>query len=366
MMNKVKNVLIACLVASMLCCSSCDKPRVTGDVAVISQTNLEDGLNRESITSEEAISFKDLKTPTHIEKSFVQNNISISINADVSVPEVESINRIVFIFDEDNMNRIVNEWLLPAYPDAKTHTDESYDYGWGTSKEDGSVLMGFSADRDGRIGFVDASKDINGSEEEYHPLGIRYITNEIPLGMNIDAQEAEKTAITFVEKYAPFKYSALKISDVNDKQRNKGYYEIYLQPEYRKIPVCVALSCDGYNPSLFFEVCISAEGIFSFQGISNLKEIDCKSVENIMSFDSIMEYFSNDIAVLAIGTDVRVNNIYLAYIPECDNSANPEIKLIPAWCFEYTDSRIEDGQKVDMKFTVAYSVENGRVMGKFF
>lgn len=366
MMNKVKNVLIACLVASMLCCSSCDKPRVTGDVAVISQTNLEDGINRESITSEEAISFKDLKTPAHVEKSFDQNNISVSINADVLVPEADGIYKVVFVFDEENMNRIVNEWLLPAYPGAKTYTDESVDYGWGTSKEDGSVLMGFSADRDGRIGFVDASKDINGSEEEYHPLGIRYITNEIPLGMNIDAQEAEKTAISFVEKYAPFKYSALKISDVNDKQRNKGYYEIYLQPEYRKIPVCVALSCDGYNPSLFFEVCISAEGIFSFQGISNLKEIDCKPVESIMPFDSIMDYFSNDIAVLATGTDVRVNNIYLAYISEGDNSASQEIKLTPAWCFEYTDTRIEDGVETTTRFTLAYSVENGRIIGQFF
>lgn len=365
MKSRINNVLTAFLVISVLLCSSCNKTRTTGDVAVVSQTNIDASLDRESIPADSAIAFKDLKTPAHVEKSFNQNNISVNINADVSVPEIESLYRVVFVFDEENMNRIVNEWLLPAFPDAKSITDESFDYGWGTSKVDGNVLMSFKADRDGNIGFIDAAKDINGFEEDHH-FESRYITSKIPLGMNTDAKEAEKTAKAFVEKYSPFKYSAYKITDINDKQRNKGYYEIYLQPEYRKIPVCVALSCEGYSTALFFEVCISADGIFAFQGRSNLKETDCKPIESIMPFDSIMDYFSNDIAVLSIGTDVRVNNIYLAYIPESDNSVSPEIKLTPAWCFEYTDSRVEDGQEIINNFTLAYSVENGRVIGQFF
>ena len=365
MNSKINIYIIAFLVISVLFSSSCNKTRNADDIAVISQTNIDASLDRDSVPGDAAIAFKDLNTPAHVEKSFVQNDISISINADVSVPEVESLNRIVFVFDEDNMNRIVNEWLLPAYPDAKTHTDESFDYGWGISKDDRSVLMGFSANKDGNIAFIDASKDINGSAEDHH-LESRYITNKIPLGMNIDAKEAESVAKAFVEKYSPFKYSAYKITDINDDQRNKGYYEIYLQPEYKSIPVCVAKSSDGNSINLFFEVCISAEGMFAFQGNSNLKEIDCKPVENLMPFDSIMDYFSNDIAVLATGTDVHVNSIYLAYIPESDNSANPEIKLTPAWCFEYTDSRIEDGQEIILNFTVAYSVENGRIIGQYF
>lgn len=360
-----KNIFIAPLVASMLCSSSCDKPRVANDVAVISQTNLDDAIGRESITGDAAISFKELKTPSHVEKSFVQNGISVSINADVLMPQADGLYKTVFVFDDENMNRIVNEWLLPAYPEAKTITDESFDYGWGVSRDDRSVLMGFSADKDGKIGFIDSSKDINGYAEDHH-LESRYITNKIPLGMNIDAKEAESVAKAFVEKYSPFKYSAYKITDINDDQRNKGYYEIYLQPEYKSIPVCVAKSSEGNSINLFFEVCISAEGMFAFQGNSNLKEIDCKPVENLMPFDSIMDYFSNDIAVLATGTDVHVNSIYLAYIPESDNSANPEIKLTPAWCFEYTDSRIEDGQEIILNFTVAYSVENGRIIGQYF
>ena len=365
MISRIKNVLIAFLIVSVICSSSCDKPRVTNDAAVISQTNLDDAVVRESIAGDAAISFKELKTPSHVEKSFVQNGISVSINADVLMPQVDGLYKAVFVFDEENMNRIVNEWLLTAFPDAKSIMDESFDYGWGTSKVDGNVLMSFKADRDGNIGFIDAAKDINGFEEDHH-FESRYITSKIPLGMNTDAKEAEKNAKAFVEKYSPFKYSAYKITDINDKQRNKGYYEIYLQPEYRKIPVCVALSCEGYSTALFFEVCISADGIFAFQGRSNLKETDCKPIESIMPFDSIMDYFSNDIAVLAIGTDVRVNNIYLAYIPESDNSASPEIKLTPAWCFEYTDSRVEDGQEIINNFTLAYSVENGRVIGQFF
>ena len=228
MKSRINNVLTAFLVISVLLCSSCNKTRTTGDVAVVSQTNIDASLDRESIPADSAIAFKDLKTPAHVEKSFNQNNISVNINADVSVPEIESLYRVVFVFDEENMNRIVNEWLLPAFPDAKSITDESFDYGWGTSKVDGNVLMSFKADRDGNIGFIDAAKDINGFEEDHH-FESRYITSKIPLGMNTDAKEAEKTAKAFVEKYSPFKYSAYKITDINDKQRNKGYYEIYLQ-----------------------------------------------------------------------------------------------------------------------------------------
>ena len=361
----LKNILIASLVFSMLCCSSCNKSNNNGNGINNSNANTDNAFNRDSSFSDAAIAFKDLKTPAHIEKSFVQNNISISINADVSVPEADILNKAVFVFDEDNMNRIVNEWLLSAYPDAKSCTDESYDYGWGITKNDGNALMGFTANKDGNIGFVDAAKDLNGIEEDYHSEN-RYITNKIPSGMNIDAKEAEKQAKEFVEKYAPFNYSAYKITDINDKQKNKGYYDIFLQPEYKNIPVCVALSSESHGIALFFEVCISAEGIFAFQGRSNLKEADCKPVENIMPFDSIMEYFSNDISVLATGTDVRVNNIYLAYIPERDNSASPKVTLTPAWCFDYTDTRIEDGKEITLIFTVAYSVENGRIIGQFY
>ena len=363
MKKRIKNVLIACLVLSMLCCSSCNKPRNNGDIVVNSNTNIDTG--RDALNSDAQIAFKDLKTPDHVEKSFVQNNISVSINADVLMPQADGLYKAVFVFDEDNMNRMVNEWLLPAYPDAKTNSDESFDYGWGTSKEDGTVLMGFSADRDGRINFIDVAKDINGTSAEYH-MESRYITDKIPSGMNIDSKEAEKAAKIFVENYSPFKYAAYKITDLNDQQRNKGYYEIFLQPEYRGLPVCIAHKCEGYGISLNFEVCLSADGIFAFQGKSNLKEKECKPVDNIMSFDSILEYFSSDIAVLATGTDVRVKNIYLALIPEGDNTANPEISLTPAWCFEYSDTRIEGGEEITMEYTIAYSVENGRIIGQFF
>ena len=100
--------------------------------------------------------------------------------------------------------------VITGVPDAKSITDESFDYGWGTSKVDGNVLMSFKADRDGNIGFIDAAKDINGFEEDHH-FESRYITSKIPLGMNTDAKEAEKTAKVFVEKYSPFKYSAYKL-----------------------------------------------------------------------------------------------------------------------------------------------------------
>jgi len=363
MKNRIKNALIACLVFSMLCCTSCNKPNNGGDSVVNSNTNKI--TDRDSLSSDATIAFKDLNVQGHVEKSFVQNNVSVSINSDVIVPEADGLFKAVFVFDEENMNRIVNEWLLPAYPDAKTNTDESFDYGWGTSKEDGSVLMGFSADRDGEIGFIDSVRNIDGTAEGYHTER-RYITNTIPSGMNIDAKEAEKEARLFVEKYSPFKYSAYKISDINDKQKIKGYYEIYLQPEYKNIPVCIAQKCEGYGVSLDFEVCLSAEGIFAFQGKTNLKEKECVSVDNMMPFDSIMDYFSSDIAVLATGTDVRVKNIYLALIPDTENPGSPEITLTPAWCFEYSDTRIEAGEEITLEFTVAYSVENGRIIGQFF
>ena len=56
----------------------------------------------------------------------------------------------------------------------------------------------------------------------------------------------------------------------------------------------------------------------------------------------------------------------VGYIPEKEKSSNSSVTLVPAWCFDYVDSRTENGEEIIIYFTVAYSVETGRWMGRFY
>lgn len=365
MRKLIRNSISAIMVLLLIVFSSCDKKN-ENSVLNDSSTELLNISNTGINTT--AVGFSDLEIPAHIEDSRTQNDISVVINADVEVPEIESLYQVACCFDEDNLNQIVNEWFLTSYPNAEMHADESVDFGW----IDTDSLAYMSGNKEGKLYYTDPSRDISGPIEEYdHLFEYGYITDDIPLGMIIDSSKAEQEAISFITRFTPFEYKAYNILSIDDKQRNIGFYEVNLQASLNGIPICIEHSGDDSFYLLDFKACISSDGIFDFQGNVNLKISDEQPVETLVDFKEIEECFLSDIFVLATGTDIMVDRVYLSYVPTKTILKDSEdvkwlITLTPAWCFECKESRIEEGQEINMQYTIAYNVENGRIIGKIY
>ena len=347
-----RKMMISVIVLALLCNSSCG-------TRVDSETEKD-----KKITTSNSTVISEV--PPHIEETVVKNNVHISIKADVEASDKELM-QVKLTHDENNLNRLYNDWIKPKYPNAKKQADESYDYGWGISQSDGDVSMSVTASKTGAIRFIDVAKNINGtSDEDEHIFESGYITNDIPKGMNIKAKEAEAEAVKLITPYTPFEYKANNIRVINDIKRNTGFYDINMRAFLNGVTICVVVGGDRDFYNLCFEARVSKEGIFSFQGSTNLKVIDNKKVVISTKFEDFMDYYLKDISVLAAGKDIEVRRIYQAYLPEISYADDPYITLTPVWCFETVDSRNEDGQLITLKYTIAYSVETGKLMGKFF
>lgn len=339
----------------IICCSSCNSRINKEDEG--SNIQYSEGSNT-SVLSNSTYSGNAFQ----LDDSYSQDGIHIDIHANVDTPEFNSLDQVIYCFDEDNLIHMANEWFIPSYPSAINHSDETYFIGWTDSESSAS----FIGDAYGYIGYLDGSKDINGiSKEDNHMMEYGFITEDVPLGMNIDAKEAGKQAVDFIVAFTPFEYEIYNIITVNDLQKNEGYYEVLLQAKIDGVPVCIVSGGDSEIYYLAFKIRISPNGIFSFQGNVNLKEVEKQPVKNIKSIDEIVNNFKDDIPVLATGTDISVNRIYLAYIPNITYSEESYITLTPSWCFECKESRVEGGQKIDISYTVAYSLDTGRLLGKY-
>jgi hypothetical protein len=303
--------------------------------------------------------------------------IPIIVDVDVDVSRLNDIKTIELSADGENYNRIVEEWFLSNYPDAKIGGENAYSCGKAGSER----FVQFGKDGLGNIYFIDTSKDINGRMEQGRPLFNGYITKEIPLGMSINSETAEKEAIDFIKRFTAFDYRANKIIAVNDVEGNQGYYDIYLKAYINGLPICVARSGDSTLIPISLNYKLSSKGIISFDGNVNFKIVETKALGNRVQIEPIVDQFIKDIETLAseeydyskakVTVSVKdhkfvVNNIYLGYIPEKEKSSNSSVTLVPAWCFDYVDSRTENGEEIIIYFTVAYSVETGRWMGRFY
>lgn len=368
-MKKIKNIVLGFFIFSIFVSSSCGMS-INNDDNVIYTSDM-------SISIDPQESYQTNNgTPTHIRFSNNDSTIPIIIDAEVELSGLNNLKQVTLVSDNENFGKMASEWLLPKYPNASRNSIISYSSG----ELNTNTYMQFSSDSLGNISFVDVSKDINGKDEdEAHIGGKGFITENTPLGMEISAEEAEKEVVDFISKYTPFDYKAYNIRVVNDKDNKIGYYKISMQAELYNIPICIARGIDGIA-NLAFYADLSPEGIFLFEGNANLKIDDNKQIENVYSFDDIVNRFSEDMTVLVAEQNsfgpgpgivisqhtIEVNKIYIGYIPEIAYSDKPYIILTPAWCFDYIDSRIENGQEINASFTIAYSIDSGKWIGRFY
>ena len=109
---------------------------------------------------------------------------------------------------------------------------------------------------------------------------------------------------------------------------------------------------------------IANTGIFEAQGAVIFDVIEERPVDSVVSLEDIYSSFKDRITVIAEGTEVEVSRISLAYLPSTLQNGNR--LLVPAWAFECTDRRIENGRSVTNKISVLFRADNGDYWDVFF
>jgi len=356
-----KKIIFSIVCIILICCSSCKSADYGENINKEKKYSISDDIVIDNSNDGDS----DFAMPNHIEDEFLRNNITIIISADVEGKDIDDLNVLSLSFDESNIENMFNKWFVLKFPDSKEAPDESVYKRWIEESEDGYIAV-FNICRDGGITFFDGNKDINGtSVEDEHLFEYGYITKDIPLGMEIDAVQAEEATVEFIARYTPFGYKAYNIRVENDEQNNIGYYDISLQTEMDGIPICVVTGGESNLFPMEFHAFYSSNGIFSFQGNVNLKVDRRTPINRILPFEDVVNNYLDDVSVIATGDSIEVYRICLEYVPEISYSDDICVTLTPAWCFYYRDSRVENGKEISLNFTAAYSLESGCLIGRF-
>jgi len=365
--------LLAGIVAVLLVFSGCAtmNPTTAGSAAESSKEtqNVQSETSDAETSGEKAISFTD--NNTHIEKSIEYNGATLSINADIESIADKNLKKAKLTYDKDLLDKLNNEWVAQNYPDASKRPQVTCDL------------------NDGIIDFTDYDKDINTWDGDSGEVIMKkgFVTDKTPLGMSTDATSAGNDAIGFIQAYSPFEYRIFNILAANDTQNNKGYYDVNLQAEYNGLPVALVKGVmrrddvsdeaeAGHLCSIGFNIKVSKDGIFGFQGKSAMKTVDIKPVTNVVPFDNIADKCLEDmkIDIPADGnygpgitvTDQKfeIVKVSVEYIPK--NATFGDVELIPAWCCECVNSCISNGQLQTVTYYLAYSVETGELLVQYY
>ena len=359
--------------ATILIFSGCAtmNPTTAGSAAESSKEtqNVQPETSDAETSGEKAISFTD--NNTHIEKSIEYNGATLSINADIESIADKDLKKAKLTYDKDLLDKLNNEWVAQNYPDASKRPQVTCDL------------------NDGIIDFTDYDKDINTWDGDSGEVIMKkgFVTDKTPLGMSTDATSAGNDAIGFIQAYSPFEYRIFNILAANDTQNNKGYYDVNLQAEYNGLPVALVKGVmrrddvsdeaeAGHLCSIGFNIKVSKDGIFGFQGKSAMKTVDIKPVTNVVPFDNIADKCLEDmkIDIPADGnygpgitvTDQKfeIVKVSVEYIPK--NATFGDVELIPAWCCECVNSCISNGQLQTVTYYLAYSVETGELLVQYY
>ncbi len=291
------------------------------------------------------------KTETvEISRTAQRDGKSLTIAATVEVPDLTKMEKVKLNFDEERFQTAGKDLVLSQYPDLKEGKSPDGYRGWSVEIPE-QLIISFHADDEsfeaGQCYYLDVLRDLNGQnmgEDAYHLWEPYYLTPHIPNKLGMTSAEAAEKMNEVLSKYSCFTYKPLNVAALNirEKPESTGYYQATLQPQFEGRPVV------GHG-ALNVRACLSAEGMFTFQGIMLLKETDRISLEKHMTLEEAVDRFQEEFADFTHREQIAVNRITPGYV--AISVYNGTRTLHPAWIFEYDDG--------EYSFTCAYTMENG-------
>lgn len=303
-------------------------------------------------TSEEATNQTFPPETVSICESMESNGKTLTMDVQVDIPDLTNLEEATLVFDEDLLDKMVEELVHSQYPGLEEGTMDG-DRDWSVSTPE-KLLFSFSCDDDGfeagRTGYLDVQRNLNGwdmfddSLKRWTPY---YLTPHIPNNLELTSAQAEEVLSDYLGQYSCFDYEAWNIVACD-----AGYYQAQMRPLFEGRPVIL-------DQVPFVGACLSAEGIFEFQGIMVLKEQSRKSIKVTYTLDKAIEQFKNDFADDPKGDHTALNRIYVGYISE--SYYDETRSLSPAWVFEYsaTVPHHNTGEVSTQHYTTVYRMKDG-------
>lgn len=299
------------------------------------------------------------ETIVSVKEELQSNGSTLTIDTEVTVPDLSALEEITLVFDEAALDKMVEELVHSQYPGLDEGTMDGY-RSWSVQTPE-QLLFSFDCIDDGFdagwTGYLDVARNLNGQDmgdDELARWTPHYMTPYIPDKLEITSAEAGDTIASFLEQYSCFDYKPWNIVGCNCRSipDSSGYYQAQMQPYYNGLPVFM-------DQIPLVGACLSAEGIFEFQGILALTEHSRNTAEINMTLQEAVELFKSDFADNPRGDSATVNRIFAGYIAE---SYYDETRvLFPAWFFEYSYSETHPntGEEMIIHSTSMYRMDNG-------
>lgn len=284
---------------------------------------------------------------------------TLMINTSVDVTNVSGLEEITLCFSEGLLDTMVEELVYTQYPALEEHPMDGYRT-WSVQTEERLLFSLGITDESweaGRTHYLDCLRNLNGQHVELDALNIftpYYITEHIPDQLEMTPLEAAEEMARYLSRYSCFTYKLWNIAAVNCRTQpnTSGYYQMRMQPQLDGIPVY------GHG-ALNVSACMSANGVFTFQGIMVLEEQSRKAAQVSMTLEEAVEQFKADFVEDPMGDQVTVDHIKVGYL--ADAHYDGSWTLSPVWIFEYNavqSGMDNQGNYVD-HYTCAYRMKNG-------
>lgn len=328
-MGKRMMILLLCAALALSCCTGCTRKHAAETLPMQSEPQMV------SIVEQTSVDGKELYMDVQVE-----------------VPDLSSLEEVTLVFDEELLDEMVKELVHSQYPTLEERImDGSRDWSVSTQEQ---LLFSFSCEdhgfHAGRTGYLDVLRNLTGQDlfdDSLNRWTPYYLTPHIPDNLNITSAEAEAAFSDFLGQYSCFDYEAWNIVACN-----AGYYQAQMRPLYEDKPVVL-------DQVPFVGACLSAEGIFEFQGIMALKEQSRKPIEVTYTLDEAVAKFQKDFADDPKGDHTTLNRISVGYISE--SYYDETRSLSPAWIFEYSavSPHHNTGEEWTQHYTTAYRMKDG-------
>lgn len=309
--------------------------------------------------SEEALPQPEKAQTVTVSEDMEANGKTLSIHTTVQVPNLETLEEITLCFSEDTLDTMVKELVHSQYPDLQEGTMDG-DRDWSVATEERLLFSLGVTDEGWETGwtyYLDCKRDLNGQhmeEDARNSFTPYYMTKHIPDQLEMTPQEAAEAMAEYLSRYSCFTYKPWNVAAVNCRTQpdTSGYYQMRMQPQFDGFPVY------GHG-ALDVSACMSAKGVFTFQGVMVLEEQSRKAAQASFSLEEAVAQFQGDFAEDPQGDRVTVDQIKAAYLAQAHYSGN--WTLTPVWIFEYHAVRpSHNGQEELTNYhTQAYRMDNG-------
>ncbi|MEW8955935.1 hypothetical protein [Clostridium sp.] len=301
---------------------------------------------------------------------------NLEVDAKVSIPKKESIDVLKVGLKEFNEEEVVKFFIKDEKFDVKKFEDNVSVY--KTKAEDNLTLSSGSFNYSTKVGdillnlyrFIDKEEwkvenfkfkkreeAIKEVEKYLKELGISYDPQKEVYALDYKTLQSYQDKLSKEDDFFISMVEGGKIKLKNWSEEDEAYY-IFLKSNIDGVPVTsksyTLQSADVHVLGAGIRTIISKNGIeeMASEGrIYDKKEIKEKNPKRL-SLDEALEKLKVKYESIILGSNLKVKDISLEYVPVAIKDNNSEFYLYPTWCFDIEETGIDEKINKEFKDTI--------------